>query len=115
MSSRRSYTDLLTLARTGGLTFTPLRPGVDAAWLEPGPGASSAVLRYAPGASVPEHEHTGLEHVVILDGEQSDDQGTYRAGDVVINQTGSRHRVWSTPGCLALLIWERPVRFTGPG
>ena len=73
---------------------------------------AAAILRYAPGASVPEHEHESYEHVLILDGEQCDDRGAYGPGSFVVNPPGSRHAVSSPKGCLALLIWLRPVRFS---
>jgi len=93
------------------LEFTAFREGVDICILHQGEedSATVAVLRYRPGASVPRHRHRGLETIIVLDGEQSDDQGTYRAGDVVLNQTGSEHRVWSHEGCAVLIIWEKPV------
>lgn len=93
--------------------FVPLRPGVEIAKLyeDPRTGASAAVLRYAPGARVPAHTHQGYEHILILEGEQCDARGCYQTGSLVINPPGSGHEVWSPAGCLALLIWERPVRF----
>ena len=97
--------------RTG---YVPLRPGVDILYLyrdEPS-GSSCALLKYAPGAEVPEHSHQGFEHVYVLDGEQSDPRGTYAKGSFVINPPGTMHRVWSTPGCLALIVWQKPVAFT---
>jgi len=99
------------LARRSG--YEPLRPGVDVLWLykEEAAGSSCAILRYQPGAEVPEHEHQGVEHVYILAGEQSDDRGTYRKGSFVINPPGTSHRVWSSEGCLVLIVWQRPVAF----
>jgi anti-sigma factor ChrR (cupin superfamily) len=99
------------LARRSG--YEPLRPGVDALWLyrEEAAGSSCAILRYQPGAEVPEHEHQGFEHVYVLAGEQSDERGTYRAGSFVINPPGTAHRVWSREGCLVLVVWQRPVAF----
>jgi anti-sigma factor ChrR (cupin superfamily) len=94
------------------LAFGPFRDGVDIHRLyttEGGP--SAALLRYAPGASVPLHEHTGFEHVLLLDGAQEDQNGVLQAGGMAINPPGSRHSVTSRTGCLALLIWEKPVRF----
>ena len=50
---------------------------------------------------------------MVLDGSQTDDEGHYPAGTFT---PGTTHRVWSDEGCVALLIWERPVRFvTGHG
>lgn len=93
--------------------FTPFRPGVEISQLyqNEASGASAAVLRYAPGASVPEHIHQGYEHVFILEGEQRDQRGSYPAGTLVVNPPGTRHTVTSPGGCVALLIWQNPVRF----
>lgn len=99
-----------------GATFEPFRDGVEIARLS-GDGGSgeTALLRYAPGASVPMHEHAGLETIVVLSGSQADDDGLYRAGDVVLNVAGSRHRVWSEDGCLVLITWAAPVRILEAG
>lgn len=70
-----------------------------------------ALLRYAPGASVPEHLHTGMEYIQILAGFQQDDHGTYHANTMLINRPGTRHKITSPEGCVALAIWESPVRF----
>jgi anti-sigma factor ChrR (cupin superfamily) len=93
--------------------YEPLRPGVDILYLyrDDESGSSCALLRYQPGAEVPAHTHVGFEHVYILSGAQSDDRGTYGQGSFVINPPGTGHRVWSTSGCLALLVWQKPVAF----
>lgn len=90
--------------------FVPFREGIDICWLHDSL-PQLALLRYQAGASVPMHRHTGLEIVQMLDGEQSDERGTYRAGDVVLNPIGTEHSVWSKTGCVALLMWESPVQF----
>jgi anti-sigma factor ChrR (cupin superfamily) len=99
------------LARRSG--YEPLRPGVDILYLyrDGVSGSSCALLRYQEGAEVPAHTHGGFEHVYILAGEQSDERGTYRAGSFVINPPGTGHRVWSSSGCLALIVWQKPVAF----
>jgi len=92
------------------LSYAPFREGVEIAWLHEGvPGI--AVLRYQPGASVPLHEHPDVETILVLEGTQSDERGTYGVGDLVINPKGSRHRVWSETGCVVLLHWTKPVVF----
>jgi anti-sigma factor ChrR (cupin superfamily) len=93
--------------------YEPLRPGVDVLYLyeDEASGASSALLRYAPGAEVPAHTHPGFEHVYVLAGEQFDDRGRYPAGSFVVNPPGSGHRVWSPDGCLVLIVWQSPVAF----
>jgi len=95
--------------------WKPLRPGVDIRRLyESGAnGPAAALLRYQPGAVVPHHEHLGFEHILVLDGEQSDEFGSYPAGALIVNAPGTSHRVASDRGCVVLIIWERGVRF-GP-
>lgn len=90
--------------------FIPFRKGIEICWLhETSP--QLALLKYQAGASVPRHRHTGLEIVQMLEGEQIDERGTYRVGDVVLNPIGTEHSVWSETGCVALLMWESPVQF----
>ncbi|WP_252737536.1 cupin domain-containing protein [Citreicella sp. C3M06] len=93
------------------LDYAPFRPGVRICplWGDKADGPAWAILRYEPGASVPRHRHPGLETILVLDGAQSDDHGTYRAGDMVCNPPGSSHAVWSESGCAVLIFWERPV------
>jgi anti-sigma factor ChrR (cupin superfamily) len=104
---------IANLARGGwrDLAFAPFREGVEMCRLvDSGADAASvAVLRYRPGASVPLHLHHGLETVLVLDGVQSDERGSYRPGDVVFNRAGTSHSVWSKEGCVVLIQWERPV------
>ena len=99
------------------LRFAPFRAGVEMHPIVTGADGepSVALLRYAPGAAVPRHRHEGLETIVVLDGSQSDDSGTYRAGTVVLNSVGSEHSVWSDDGCVVLIQWDRPVRFLDEG
>lgn len=90
--------------------FAPFREGVEICLLRD-TDPQLALLRYEPGARVPLHRHTGLEMIQVLEGEQSDERGTYSAGDVVLNPEGSTHSVWSDAGCVVLILWERPVAF----
>lgn len=69
-----------------------------------------ALLRYAPGASVPSHLHQGLETILVLEGSQSDEFGHYPAGSLVANPEGSVHSVTSIEGCVVLIQWTRPVK-----
>lgn len=93
--------------------WEPFRPGVNARWLygDFHAGPSAVLLRYEPGARVAEHEHVGYEQMLVLDGDQFDEHGTYPAGTFVVNPPGTRHSPGSTGGCVALLIYEKPVRF----
>jgi len=93
--------------------WQPFRPGVTAHWFyqEAYGGASAVLLRYEAGARVAEHEHMGYEHLLVLEGDQYDENGSYPAGSFVIHQPGSRHSPGSHNGCVALLIYEKAVRF----
>jgi anti-sigma factor ChrR (cupin superfamily) len=104
---------LAELVKARDLSFAPFRPGIEAAWIygEASEGASAAVLRYAPGARIPLHRHDGYEHILVLEGSQGDERGSYSAGSLVINEPGSEHSVSTESGCLVLVIWERRVHF----
>ncbi|MGR3805903.1 cupin domain-containing protein [Marinibacterium profundimaris] len=92
------------------LEYEPFKPGITAHWLLKGePGI--AILCYEPGACAPLHLHVDVETILVLDGAQSDEHGTYCRGDFVINPKGSRHSVSSADGCVVLLTYTRPVRF----
>ncbi|RFB79771.1 cupin domain-containing protein [Methylovirgula sp. 4M-Z18] len=97
------------------LAFEPFRDGITAHWLLRGDraGPSIAVLKYEPGAGVPRHLHVGLETIVILEGTQSDENGDYPAGSVVLNPVGTEHSVWTKEGCVVLIQWGLPVIILG--
>ena len=92
------------------LHFQPFREGVEISEIFAG-SPVVAVLRYQPGASVPRHQHIGLETIVVLEGVQSDEHGDYPAGSVILNPAGTAHSVWSTDGCVVLIQWQLPVQF----
>ena len=92
--------------------FEPFRDGIEICHVLAGEPAV-AILRYSPGATVPPHEHVGLETVMILEGSQRDDNGVYGAGTVILNREGSRHAVASDEGCVVLIQWAKPIRFLG--
>jgi anti-sigma factor ChrR (cupin superfamily) len=95
------------------LTWEPFYPGVDIHWLyrQDGHGASAAVIRFQPGASVPLHEHCGLEHIFVLRGSQADGNGRLNAGSLMVHLPGTRHSIVSEEGCLVLAIYEKPAQF----
>jgi anti-sigma factor ChrR (cupin superfamily) len=113
--------DLAALAK-GEVPWSPWRggaPGEDRVDIyrlygAPGSGGSAALLRYAKGARLPAHEHTGYEQIFILAGSQEDERGVYPAGTMVINPPGSHHAVWAPDGCIALVVWASPIVFATP-
>ncbi|REK12730.1 MAG: transcription negative regulator ChrR [Planctomycetota bacterium] len=96
--------------------WEPFRPGVTAHWLyrENDGGPAAVLLRYEPGARVALHEHVGYEHLLVLEGDQYDENGSYPSGSLMINPPGTRHSPGSKGGCVALLIYEKAVRFVEP-
>jgi len=97
------------------LDWKPFRPGVDIAriYSTPEAGPEAAFLRYQPGASIPQHIHSGYEHIFILKGTQIDRSGEHGAGTVIINPPGSSHSITSPEGCIILIIWDKPVVLVG--
>ena len=75
-------------------------------------GPVAALLHYQTGASMPEHQHMGYEHILILRGAQRDERHLYPAGTLSIQPPGVTHSIHAESGCIALAIWEKPVQFT---
>jgi len=116
LSSSFVTSDLASYAKgLGPDDWKPFREGVTAHWLykDENGGGSAVLLRYEPGARVAEHEHVGYEQMLVLEGDEYDEHGSYPAGSFVINPPGTRHSPGSKTGCIALLIYEKPVRFVG--
>src|ERR687886_1581270 len=105
-------TDLLNITlRQDELSWEPFRAGVEIYrfYKDGESGSAAALLRYKPGASIPRHEHLGFEHIFVLSGSQTDQNGEHQAGTLVINPPGTNHTVISQSGCIVLAIWEKPV------
>jgi len=75
---------------------------------------AAALIRFQPGAKVPLHEHLGFEHILVLAGSQSDENGPLEKGMLMIHPPGTRHRIVSAEGCLVLAIYEKAVAFFEP-
>src|SRR5436190_17082932 len=112
--SRLVLPDLVQRSKQPDVSWQSLRPGIEIHRLygDPDGGPSAALLRYAPGASLPRHEHPGYEHIFVLEGAQTDEHGTYAAPCFVVNPPGTGHGVTSAGGCLVLVIWQEAVVFT---
>jgi anti-sigma factor ChrR (cupin superfamily) len=74
-------------------------------------GLVTSLTRFAPGASLPDHEHVMLEQSFILEGSLSDHEGTATAGNYVWRPGGSRHTAYSKDGCIALGFFLKPNKF----
>lgn len=86
-----------------------IAPGLQLRMLSRGSGGSSYVVRVAPGATVPSHEHPCVEHSYILSG-SIDVEGTLcHAGDYHRAASGTRHDTfYSAGGCVMLVVESSP-------
>jgi len=85
---------LARLAEPKGWRFGGL-PGIHVAPIEGGPKVASAetlFVRFAPGVRFPQHRHTGLERVFVLEGSYVDSTGVvHRAGELHECAEGTEH------------------------
>jgi anti-sigma factor ChrR (cupin superfamily) len=94
------------------LAWQPFREGIEIYPIyKSNTGSSAALLRYAPGSSVPSHEHLGYEHILVLAGAQADEHHAYPKGSFVVSPPGTTHSIKSPGGCIVLAVWEKPVKF----
>lgn len=94
--------------------FRWLAPGITHLPLELEAGARPVrLLRFRQGYTIPAHGHSGLEWLMVLDGELDDDSDgqRYGRGDVCRNEPGKVHvqRVTSDEPCLALVANLGPL------
>jgi anti-sigma factor ChrR (cupin superfamily) len=89
-------------------------PGVEAKTLllERASGLLTVLLRMAPGAKLPDHEHVLIEQTWVLEGSLVCGEGTCSAGQFVWRPAGSRHEAWAGPeGGLMIAMFQIPNRF----
>lgn len=108
MSALTLFEGSATATELSCAPWQPFKAGIEIVALhgEPTRAGSSALLRYQPGARVPAHYHHGVEHILVLQGSQEDEQGRHGPGTLVINPAGSSHSVVSHEGCVVLAIWH---------
>jgi len=78
--------------------------------VEPG-GMLTTLVRMAPGAVLPDHEHVEIEQTWVIEGSLKDDEGEVTAGDFCWRPGGSRHTAWSPNGALLLSFFTKPNIF----
>lgn len=78
--------------------WKPVLPGIEVKTLRFDPQARtvSFLLRAQAGASLPAHGHRMLEECVVLEGEFTMGDVTFRAGDFVTGHPGEAHPATST-------------------
>ena len=97
-----------------GVPWTPSRhKGVDMKVLmeDKATGLMTALVRFAPGAKLPDHEHTAIEQSYVLEGSLEDAEGKCTAGNFVWRPAGSRHDAHAPKGALVLAFFLKPNKF----
>ena len=80
--------------------------------VDPDSGVVTALMKFAPGAKLPDHEHVLIEQTYVLEGSLVCGEGECKAGEFVWRPAGSRHEAWAGPkGGLMLAIFQIPNRF----
>ena len=75
-------------------------------------GVVTALMKFAPGARLPDHEHVLIEQTYVLDGSLVCGEGECKAGDFVWRPPGSRHEAWAgAQGGVMLAMFQIPNRF----
>lgn len=74
-------------------------------------GLLTTLVRMAPGAVLPDHEHVDIEQTFVLEGSLEDDEGAVGVGDYVWRPAGSRHTARAPRGALLLGVFLQPNRF----
>jgi anti-sigma factor ChrR (cupin superfamily) len=93
-------------------------PGCEAKTLlfDPASGLVTALMRFAPGAVLPDHEHVKIEQTYVLEGRLIDKEGpdaglAVGPGEFVWRPAGSRHVAWAPEGGLMLAMFQIPNKF----
>ncbi len=89
-------------------------PGIETKTLlvDPSSGLLTMLMRLAPGARIPDHEHVLIEQTYVLEGSLVCGEGQCKVGEFVWRPAGSRHEAWGGPqGALLLGMFQIPNRF----
>src|SRR3984957_1758525 len=79
-------------------------------------GLVTVLMRFAPGAVLPDHEHVKIEQTYVLEGRLVDKEGPVagldvKQGEFVWREPGSRHSAWTPEGGLMLAMFQIPNKF----
>jgi anti-sigma factor ChrR (cupin superfamily) len=107
------------LVRPGDMEWQKTRfPGCEAKilLLDKKTGLMTALFKFAPGATLPDHEHVCIEQTYLLDGHLVDKEGPAsgveaRKGEFIWREPGSRHSAWSPKGGMTLAVFQVPNKF----
>lgn len=79
-------------------------------------GLVTVLMRMAPGATLPDHEHVFVEQTYMLEGRLEDKEGPEKGlsigpGEYVARPAGSRHAAWCPDGGLMVAFFQMPNKF----
>jgi anti-sigma factor ChrR (cupin superfamily) len=81
-------------------------------FVDPKTGMLTALMRMAPGAKLPDHEHVQIEQTYVLEGTLMCPEGECKPGQFVWRPAGSRHHAWAGPkGGVFLAMFQVPNKF----
>ena len=80
--------------------------------VDPETGLLTQLLRMAPGATLPDHEHVLIEQTYVMEGSLVCGEGECTAGQFVWRPSGSRHQAHAGPqGGLMIATFQIPNKF----
>jgi anti-sigma factor ChrR (cupin superfamily) len=75
-------------------------------------GLLTALMKMAPGAKLPDHEHVKIEQTYVIEGSLVCPEGECHKGQFVWRPAGSRHEAWAGPqGGVFLAMFQLPNKF----
>ncbi len=79
-------------------------------------GLVTSLMRFAPGAVLPDHEHVEIEQTYLLEGTLVDLEGPAAGievgpGEFIWREAGSRHSAISPNGAVTLAMFQIPNKF----
>jgi putative transcriptional regulator len=72
----------------------------------------SSLLHIDADGDVPHHTHNGFEITLLLEGEFSDEMGSYQVGDFIVLNGEHRHQPRTQHGCLCYTVVSDSLHFT---
>jgi anti-sigma factor ChrR (cupin superfamily) len=75
---------------------------------DPERGEMTCLLKLAPGAYIPFHQHPEIEQTLVLEGSVEDHDGVATAGDYIWRKPGSRHDNRSPGGAVLFAVYRKP-------
>ncbi|WP_105169585.1 ChrR family anti-sigma-E factor [Pseudoalteromonas sp. T1lg23B] len=71
----------------------------------------ASLLQIGAGGEIPHHTHTGFELTLLLDGEFSDERGSYVPGDFIWLDGRHHHSPATQSGCLCFTVVNSALHF----